>query len=199
MHCICVICTGGDGATCHLSHCRYYASYDTVGTSCRRRTPASHCQGAGIHIQSSQSVRCAAGYKCRRRHRRRRHHPPLCQDEGGRQAAPIGALHCAVVLSGSILYYIVRWGAGGGWAMGIDNCTGEAEPSFSDIQLHTARFPCCSVACLHVFGLCSRLGMDETRSDLLAKHRPRTHRKVTVMLQLVVLYKSNARVSYLRI
>ena len=83
--------------------------------------------------------------------------------------------------------------------MGIDNCTGEAEPSFSDIQLHTARFPCCSVACLHVFVLCSRLGMHETRSDLLAKHRPRTHRQVTAMLQLVFLYMSNARVSDLRI
>lgn len=45
--------------------------------------------------------------------------------------------------------------------MGIDNCTGEAEPSFSDIQLHTARYPCCSVARLHVFVLCSRLGMHE--------------------------------------
>ena len=88
--------------------------------------------------------------------------PSALMSRRGRTAS--GSHRCATSQSSFERFYIIlhcQVGGGGGWAMGIDNCTGEAEPSFSDIQLHTARYPCCSVARLHVFVLCSRLGMHE--------------------------------------
>ena len=87
-------------------------------------------------------------------------------------------------------------GAGGGAGQGVLTIAQAGRNRHSQMSNFTLPdFPVAALrVCMYSFCVCFHIEfrMHGTGSDLLAEHRPRTHHKVTAMLQLVVLYMSNA-------